>query len=386
MNKTWIKIREGETLLYVPRESIKTREPPLHPVFFNPAAKLNRDISVILSACTQGRTFLDLMCGVGARSVRIAKESKKRMEFHANDINKKATEACRRNAILNSVKDAFTFSTYDANFLLFRFSSRGMLFDYVDVDPFGSPSFFVQAAVETLKEDGILSITATDTAVLCGPQRKVAERRYLSKSLKCSFSHELGLRILAGFVSRISAINDVGTFPVLAHSTRHYLRIYFRIDRGPSKAENSLKSILYLSICKECNTISVCKYGERCKGCGSDSPKAGPLWTGELTDKKVVSLMKDFSKRKSMDQCYLLLDALERSVGLPPYSFSIEEICSSIHVASVPFSRVKTILEKMGYRCEKQPYERTGLKTDAPYREVLSAVKEASRPGLNPPQ
>src|ERR1051325_10423686 len=38
---------EGKTKLLVPPSSLKERVPPKVPAFFNPAAKLNRDLSVL---------------------------------------------------------------------------------------------------------------------------------------------------------------------------------------------------------------------------------------------------------------------------------------------------------------------------------------------------
>ena len=51
-------------------------------------------------------------------------------------------------------------------------------YDYVDLDPFGTPVEFIPAALQALKRNGILAITATDTAPLAGTQAKKCVRRY----------------------------------------------------------------------------------------------------------------------------------------------------------------------------------------------------------------
>lgn len=38
----------------------------------------------------------------------------------------------------------------------------------VDLDPYGSPSVFLDSAVQCVADGGILMCTATDMAVLCG--------------------------------------------------------------------------------------------------------------------------------------------------------------------------------------------------------------------------
>ena len=41
-------------------------------------------------------------------------------------------------------------------------------FDIVDLDPYGSPHLFLDAAVQSVKDGGLLLVTCTDMAVLCG--------------------------------------------------------------------------------------------------------------------------------------------------------------------------------------------------------------------------
>jgi tRNA (guanine26-N2/guanine27-N2)-dimethyltransferase len=44
----WSKIKEGEVTLLVPLQALTQKEPPKFPAFFNPAAKFNRDISILI--------------------------------------------------------------------------------------------------------------------------------------------------------------------------------------------------------------------------------------------------------------------------------------------------------------------------------------------------
>lgn len=43
----------------------------------------------------------------------------------------------------------------------------------VDLDPYGSPSMFLDSAVQSVVDGGILMCTATDLAVLCGGNGEV---------------------------------------------------------------------------------------------------------------------------------------------------------------------------------------------------------------------
>ncbi|MGC2309189.1 MAG: hypothetical protein WA461_12365, partial [Nitrososphaeraceae archaeon] len=77
-------MREGSTNLLVPSESLQTKVPPRTPAFFNPAARLSRDMSTLiyssfirLNGCLFKKvpiTFADAFSGIGARSIRVANE------------------------------------------------------------------------------------------------------------------------------------------------------------------------------------------------------------------------------------------------------------------------------------------------------------------------
>lgn len=43
----------------------------------------------------------------------------------------------------------------------------------VDLDPYGTPSIFLDSAVQAVSEGGLLLCTATDMAVLCGNNAEV---------------------------------------------------------------------------------------------------------------------------------------------------------------------------------------------------------------------
>ncbi len=49
----------------------------------------------------------------------------------------------------------------------------------VDLDPYGSPSVFLDSAVQSITEGGLLMCTATDMAVLCGNNGEVCYSKYV---------------------------------------------------------------------------------------------------------------------------------------------------------------------------------------------------------------
>ena len=57
-------------------------------------------------------------------------------------------------------------------------------YNVIDVDPYGSPTRFLDSAVRALKNGGLIALTATDMAVLCGVKALVCTRKYFGKPLR----------------------------------------------------------------------------------------------------------------------------------------------------------------------------------------------------------
>ena len=43
----------------------------------------------------------------------------------------------------------------------------------VDLDPYGTPTMFLDSALQTVADGGLMCISATDMAVLCGNNKEV---------------------------------------------------------------------------------------------------------------------------------------------------------------------------------------------------------------------
>jgi tRNA (guanine26-N2/guanine27-N2)-dimethyltransferase len=69
-------------------------------------------------------------------------------------------------------------------------------YDAVDLDPYGSPTQLLDGAVQAVAEGGLLLVTATDMAVLCGNNGEACWGKYGSYPLHRAYCHEMALRIL----------------------------------------------------------------------------------------------------------------------------------------------------------------------------------------------
>ena len=376
-----VKVTEGHTLLTVPRASMEGPVPPTTPVFFNPAASTNRDVSVAIVEVTGGGTFCDAMAGIGPRGVRVANEVTRDVRVTMVDINPASLRLAKRNAKANGVEEGCEFVRRDAGAYLTALGGEGDRFDCVDVDPFGTPAPYLQPLLNSVVDGGVASVTATDTAVLCGVHPQVSKRRYGATPLNNEFHHETGIRILLNACRRQGAIVDLGVSPVAAHSTRHYIRVYFRVQVGASKADSAARNEGYVIVCGICGERERSTEPKKtCSACGGKARSAGPLWTGPLSEKKTVRVAADFARKNEFREAEKALTGQVEAEEMPPWSFSLEKICSGLRIPTVAFSEVAGFLEGMGFESSRQPYETMGVKTDAGHADVLRAVKEASKP------
>jgi tRNA (guanine26-N2/guanine27-N2)-dimethyltransferase len=376
---TFIKHVEGRTRLIVPKRSLAEDPPPTSPVFFNPAASLNRDITVAVTSASGGTTFCDSMAGVGARGLRVAKEVERTEKVAMVDFNSEALRLAEKAAALNGVKRKCEFSISETCSYLYSRFGRDQKFDYVDVDPFGTPVRLLQAALSATEDDGILSVTATDTAVLCGVYPKVSIRRYGAHPLNNNFHHETAVRILIGALARLGGPLDTGIESLVAHATRHYLRVFVRVKVGASKADSALGQLGYVAWCRACGHLSQSPdIQQSCDSCGGRVKIAGPLWLGALIDDGIAVAAEKAAKKAGLIGATGLLISLVGVDGYPPWSYSIDEICSLLKVPTVSESEVRRRLETSGFRTFRQPFELTGLKTDADFEEVKNAVRSTA--------
>ena len=233
-------LKEGEVIFEVPDKLTVTKKDE---VFYNPRMKTGRDISVLVVQAflnlyhKRDKAYIaDALAGSGVRGLRYAKELKFNGELKVflNDLNPNAYEKILNNAKLNEINNIEVFNE-DANTFLSR---HFRFFNVVDLDPFGSPAPYIEQGIRALvTRNGLLCLTATDTAALCGRAKKSCLRKYLAYPLFGRDCHEFALRVLVGYVMRIATKYELALKPVFCHATDHYVRVYLITDRGAKRAD-----------------------------------------------------------------------------------------------------------------------------------------------------
>jgi tRNA (guanine26-N2/guanine27-N2)-dimethyltransferase len=281
-------IREGKVLLKVEVPKVVSSEMP---VFYNPTMVVNRDISLLIVWAMEGEELVvcDPMGASGVRSLRFLLEVPKVKKVIYNDIDQRAVESFREHLRINHVpEEKVEIYSEDASLLLRKLRNC----HYVDIDPYGSPIPFLDSAVFPVKRDGVLSVTATDTAVLSGTYPSTCQRRYSSKPLlECEFYHEVGIRILIKKVIEEGAKHDYALKPIFSYSYKHHFKVFFRKDIGARRTDKLIEKIGYLLYCTHClyrEGVSLEGVKGQCPHCGHKLLVAGPLWLGGLWEKETV--------------------------------------------------------------------------------------------------
>lgn len=383
-----IKVKEGTTTLIVPDFSEYYRKGSYDPsratVFYNPKMEFSRDIGVmVLREFAKNKSNLlicDPLAGVGARGIRYAKEVKGISKCIVNDINKNATSIIMENVKINNLENIVEVKCKDANLLLIEHSKKGERFDFIDLDPFGSPVNFFDTSIRALKNEGVLAFTATDTAPLCGVYQKACLRKYGALSSRTEFCHETGLRILLGSFVQASIRHDFGVEVLLSYSVDHYFRAYIRLDLGAKKADASASLLGYIFYCEKCGWRDTVYLDGRiineCPNCLIEVKRLGPLWLGKIANKEFLtsinnqSILEFNTNRRIKKLMNLLIEECE----MPATYFLVDRICSRLKISPPPISYIIEKLKEMGYKASRTHFNSKGLKTEAPMKIIAEIL------------
>ncbi|HEX7257438.1 MAG TPA: tRNA (guanine(10)-N(2))-dimethyltransferase [Nitrososphaeraceae archaeon] len=389
----FIQIIEGQTKLLVPKNSLDVKIPSHYPAFFNPLASLNRDLSIYLynifldeyyNKKNTPITFADAFGGIGSRGLRVAVEVPKVSQIYINDINELAIAAAKESAILNHIHEKCFFSINEVcKFLISRPTERNKRFTIIDLDPFGSPSPFIDCVLRSIENEGLISITATDTAVLSGIYQTVCLRKYFGLSINNTYSNEVAIRLLISSIALIAARLGISLSPIFVNSNRHYFRVFLKISLSNSEANKVFDNLGYIRHCFKCGdrNLTYIYSQELCPRCRSKFNFAGKLWIGNLFNKNIISnLLKKYflddlkndKKTKQIKQIfYTSLEELDHI----PYYFSVDEIGSMLKVSPKKLNEIIEKIARSGYLASRTIFRSTGLKTNASMSEILSILK-----------
>ncbi len=347
---------------------------------------LNRDISILAARCFQ--SFLkrsiriaDPLTGSGIRGLRYASEVDSINSVLLNDIEPDAALFALYNILNNNLQDKTDIQCMDANVFLNLHSIPGKRLDLIDLDPYGSPAPYIDSALRALINGGLLAITATDMAVLCGAKPSPCLRKYGGKSLRSEYSREVALRLLFGSLVRSACKQDIAVKAKFSYSTDHYIRLFANVNRSATEANNTLNEMGYILHCFHCLNRVILKDPAkrgRCSICDSSTAMAGPLYLGQLADSEFCfNMIKESnSLAERSNRLSKILSLIADEVEGPPTYYTVDSICHRLHKAPPSPNRVIEYLKSHDYIATKTHFDGGGFRTDATINEIISLLNK----------
>lgn len=388
-------VQEGKVRFTVPkletyRKSPQEYTPAGAPVFYNPIMELNRDVAVLALQAYQKTLSREIVVcephtGVGVRGIRLAAEVDGVKKVVIGDIRKEAAELACFNVEQSNMADRICVVNEEANLLLNRFAAPYRRFDYIDIDPFGSPVLHLDSAVSALRDGGLLALTATDVAPLCGIYPKACIRKYGGKPLRTEYCHELAVRLLTGCLASVAASHEMGIQVLFCHSSNHYIRLYASVSYGAKNADVSIQKMGHVLHCFNCFHRETSEgmfsfLRQECPECGSRLKIAGPLWLGELFDTAFCARMEKDAKQRHLRQerrISKLLSLAENEAMAPMTYFVVDKFCDKLNLPVPSMVNVVEELRNSGFKAVLTHFNSKGIKTDASagnMKEILIKV------------
>ena len=324
----------------------------------------DRDLGVAFvkawSARTPGpRRGWEMLAATGVRGLRLSEETGAFASFEFTEANPGAFRVLEKNL---GGRPGLLARCVDA-----RAPRDDGPFDYIDLDPYGSPVPFVPSALARVAAGGVLAVTATDMMVLAGVQPGACERRYGARPVRGRLGPEGGLRILLAYLTRVALERGRAVRPLLAYTRDHYVRAYLEVDSSIRPPEAKVGVLDPTS-------------WEGPPLPGRDP--YGPLWLGPLGDPEVVDRLEVPSTAERPRETGRFLSSLREEIRVDaPFYYEANTLARRLGLPRPPaLSALVEGLRSSGWRASRTHARREGVRTEAP-----RAVVEATVRALVPP-
>jgi len=339
-------------------------------VFYNPVMKLNRDISLLFietyfKSINKKAKFCDPMAASGIREIRFLKTIPSRFEeLIIGDISKTAIKNIKKNFKENkiSLKKVKLLNENAMNTI------SSTYFNFIELDPFGTPVPFLDISCQRIKHEGILSVTATDTAALCGTYPKTTFRRYGIRNVKTLWYDELGIRNLIAYVQREAAKYDKVAKPILSYSNNHYYKVFFKIEESKTNCIKILNQLKYLEVDPKTQDIKILNY--------SNENTIGKTYVGPLQDIEFLEELKtNLNLLESKKDAGKLIDSLINEIDIVGY-YNPHKLQKKFKFgSSIKFETLINQLHENGFKVSRPHNNRLGIKTNAKAEDIIKIMK-----------
>ena len=429
--------REGRTLMRLFSNPDEDKVGPAikgeDPVFYNPAMSRSRTRSVLLMQYAIENKLLgngpiyavDGLAATGLRARRwlneLPKESAERIHATIIDMNQYALDlALKTHEEFPPDHSKGELSAINGDL---RSAILNQGWHWVDIDPYGSPTPFLDTAIQSMARKGIIEVSATDTAALTGSSKNPLLRRYGARVRNDGLAHDSALRVLLATVGRVASKHERRIEPLISIWDSHHLRVSMRVIRsieGANKIEESLGWRVYSPTHEE--VLASIKSGLHTEtsldilpmDCflplhypikRDDERVSGPMWIKNMGKKEVLAFMTeervlqmcgpdpmkedllqwtekefDYENRRILRSVKNLAD--EANAIETQHHILVDYLSSWLKIGSPPSPKklVKSIIEA-GYSASLANYgKKPSIRTDAPWDLVVKIALEIHPP------
>ncbi|XP_010525136.1 PREDICTED: probable tRNA (guanine(26)-N(2))-dimethyltransferase 1 [Tarenaya hassleriana] len=342
---------------------------------------------------------LEALSASGLRALRYAREVEGIGQVVALDNDQASVEACRRNIKFNGSVVSSKVESHHTDARVYMLT-HPKEFDMVDLDPYGSPSIFLDSAVQSVVDGGLLMCTATDMAVLCGGNGEVCYSKYGSYPLRGKYCHEMALRILLASIESHANRYKRYIVPVLSVQMDFYVRVFVRVYTSASAMKNTPLKLSYVYQCTGCDSFHLQTVGrslpknnsvrylpaigpvvpQDCIHCGKKYNMGGPIWSAPIHDQEwVASILNGVKSMKdrypAYDRICAVLTTISEELPDVPLFLSLHNLCGTLKCTSPSAAMFRSAVINAKYRISGTHVNPLGLKTDAPMEVIWDIMR-----------
>ncbi|KAI9681411.1 MAG: RNA methyltransferase tRNA(m5U54)methyltransferase [Caeruleum heppii] len=379
--------------------------------------------------------ILDALSATGLRALRYAHEIPFVTAVTANDLMPEATQSIRTNVKHNRLDDKIHVSTGNALAHMYSLVGQptgkprdglgGSKYDVIDLDPYGTAAPFLDAAIQSLNQGGLLCVTCTDTGIFAStgyPEKCYA--LYGGVPVKGPHCHEAGLRLILHCIATSAARHGLVIEPLLSLSIDYYVRVFVRLRHSPAEVKCLAgKTMLVYGCDQGCGAWTTQKLArhtevkgkkgamyyrhglaqgpsapERCQHCGYKTHVAGPMYGGPIHSPGFIQRMLDglaamdaetYGTKDRMEG--MLLTARNEKLGISssqenrfdaakvdphPFFFIPHNLAKVIHCETPNENAMRGALRHLGYGVSRSHCKPGSIKTDAPWTIIWEVMRQ----------
>ncbi|CAH8313272.1 unnamed protein product [Eruca vesicaria subsp. sativa] len=342
---------------------------------------------------------LEALSASGLRALRYAREIEGIGQVVALDNDLASVESCQRNIKFNGSLAISKVESHHTDARVHMLTHPNE-FDVVDLDPYGSPSIFLDSAIQSVADGGLLMCTATDMAVLCGGNGEVCYSKYGSYPLRGKYCHEMALRILLASIESHANRYKRYIVPVLSVQMDFYVRVFVRVYTSASAMKNTPLKLSYVYQCIGCDSFHLQPVGrslpknnsvrylpaigpvvtQECNHCGKKYNMGGPIWSAPIHDQEwVTSILNSVKSMKdrypAYERIYAVLTTVSEELVDVPLFLSLHNLCATLKCISPSAAMFRSAVINANYRISGTHVNPLGMKTDAPMEVIWDIMR-----------